>query len=545
VDVIQLLRRVRKVFYQPPTATQRAIASLELPRWRVGTVAASGFVLVDGSVPSSSYVLRAMMTARAYATLNGLAPLVSCSSAWTIANPWIGIYRALGVRHFVGLFPGRLNPLTATLNVFRAWRLFRSVATPDDLLSLHYQGFLVGDLIYDDVLRLGRRYTIASIGCWLFPFLYKTVRTYHFYERLLDRYPVKAAVLSHTCYSTYGVPFKLMLKRGVTVHSGFRIFRSERQRPYLSDVPSSDMLRSIEQQASADLDLVDKELEDRMAPGTFTNDLGSLYAYKGKPWVTEAQLRAELRLDPRYPIVTIMAHCFSDACHYGGWMAYRDLHHWLIDTLRVINDIPGVNWVVKPHPSASLYGESQLVERMFENGALSNVKLLTSDYHAASVAAPSRALVTCIGSCGAEYAHLGVPTILAGQSTYSDCGFTYNAPTREEYYRLLRRAASLPSLSPDQQRRARVYNFFHLVMMNSLHSRLYPATDENVLGDADGRRSERMLQEMSTALQQHSPDDDLYYRRVVRAIVSGEEYAMDAPAEVVRQVRGAALAGSA
>jgi hypothetical protein len=71
-------------------------------------------------------------------------------------------------------------------------------------------------------------------------------------------------------------------------------------------------------------------------------------------------------------------------------------------------------------------------------------------------------------------------------------------------------------------------------MMNSMHSEFYSPTDENMLGDVDGRRSERMLREMYEKLQKHSTDDDLYYARVTRGIRKGREYMMDSPDDIER-----------
>ena len=155
--------------------------------------------------------------------------------------------------------------------------------------------------------------------------------------------------------------------------------------------------------------------------------------------------------------------------------------------------------------------------------------MLQVDYHAVSIAVASHALVTCIGTCGAEYAHLGVPCILAGDNMYSHCGFTYTARSRQEYYDLLANVASLPRLTPEQMLKAKEYNFFRLVMTSSLHSELYPATDENVLGDADGSRSLRMLQELYEKIQKLAPEGDRLYPLMMEVIATDREYILAKP----------------
>src|SRR5206468_1910552 len=284
------------------------------------------------------------------AQVKRLVPLVLCENGSSVGNPWKGIYRALGLRHFIGFQRDRLNPWRIAVTAVRAWRLWRSISSPEALLAASYRGVAIGGLVYDDVLRTGERYTIDRVGWWLFKHLFRAVRTYHYFSRVLDRYPIKAATLSHSCYSLYGIAFRLFLKRGVPVINDVRRFTSFDQYPFVSTMPSPALLEEIAGLPSEELELVDRELELRFLETSFTADLGTLYAYKGRRRITRGQLREELGIDDELPIARIMAHCFADACHCLGWMIYKDPYEWLVDTLRHANAIAGVHWLLKPHP---------------------------------------------------------------------------------------------------------------------------------------------------------------------------------------------------
>ena len=67
--------------------------------------------------------------------------------------------------------------------------------------------------------------------------------------------------------------------------------------------------------------------------------------------------------------------------------------------------------------------------------------------------------MTIRGTVGLELPRLGVPVLTAGTSDYSGRGFTVDADTIEEYERNVRSIASLPRLSPEQMRTARLYAY--------------------------------------------------------------------------------------
>jgi len=70
-----------------------------------------------------------------------------------------------------------------------------------------------------------------------------------------------------------------------------------------------------------------------------------------------------------------------------------------------------------------------------------------------------------MGTAGMEFSCLGIPCILAGESTYSGFGFTVEPQNAAEYEEQLRHIDELPRLSEKQIRAAKIVMAFQYVMM--------------------------------------------------------------------------------
>jgi hypothetical protein len=143
---------------------------------------------------------------------------------------------------------------------------------------------------------------------------------------------------------------------------------------------------------------------------------------------------------------------------------YPDVISWVHDTIRVINEIQEVTWLIKIHPAESkkgaVCGMESLIRRAFpEVDWDKRIIPSKSDILLQDLFPILSGGVTIRGTSGLELAIQGLPVILAGQAHYGGKGFTYEPSSREEYVELLRNASRLGPLSEEQRKLARQYAY--------------------------------------------------------------------------------------
>ena len=185
---------------------------------------------------------------------------------------------------------------------------------------------------------------------------------------------------------------------------------------------------------------------------------------------TEARTREavidEIGLDPAKQTAVIFAHVLWDATLFFGVDLFANYADWLVQTVGAAIECPGVNWVVKAHPSnvfRSAHGDvsgecSELVLLREHFASLpDHVRVLRPETTISSMSLYRMADfgVTVRGTPGLEMACFGRAVFTAGTSAYAGLGFTYDSASPEEYLTRLHEIDRYPPLSEDQIRRAR------------------------------------------------------------------------------------------
>ncbi len=172
-----------------------------------------------------------------------------------------------------------------------------------------------------------------------------------------------------------------------------------------------------------------------------------------------AEARAIMEIDNDWPIVIIMSHCLTDAPHCQINMMFRDYYTWLSKTMEIVNEIKGINWIVKEHPARSYYfGEEDIVKKLC--GKYSNVKLFPEKYSNSVINKVAAAVVTFSGTCGIEMSSEGIPVIVSGTPWYKGLGFTYDAYTEDQYTKILDSVESLSMNSGQVELAKRYYKCY-------------------------------------------------------------------------------------
>ena len=96
------------------------------------------------------------------------------------------------------------------------------------------------------------------------------------------------------------------------------------------------------------------------------------------------------------------------------------------------------------------------------------IKLCPKDLSSYSITKIANSIVTSHGSSAMEYSGFGVPSISAGEASYTKFNINYRAKSLSQYQNFLRKAGILKKPSLSKQHKARAFTFIqNYVLANS------------------------------------------------------------------------------
>ncbi len=466
----------------------------------------AGLILVEGFFADSgnNYVLRTGMLAKAIQSKTQYEPVVLFDKPAFKSISAANKYASFGIKRFIYIRPGISKALSYLQAGFYALKNYISLKNPDDLLKIKHQGILLGDLIYDDLIKLkDHQYTISKIDRVCLKSIFHAFFFYFSYSKIFKKYPVKFLICTHLVYVQYGLFARVGLRNGAkiietndlmvnyldakeyqndTIAVTYHVACKHYFNKLLSNAPNKDAFVAF----------AEENLKERMAGSNKQYD--ARLAYKNKTILTKQALQERLSIPASdKPFVVIFSHVFADAPHCCINMLFRDYYDWLTQTLKHIVKIKAVNWLIKPHPSAKLYGEDGLVESLVESavsGLERNVFVFPKEVSTSNLDQIAEAIVTVSGTAGIEFGCLGVPVILAGSPFYGNYGFTLDPASREEYFCLLDKIPAIPKLSAQQIMEAKVM-YGAYIRSKVLESKIIPAEAlDNIWGYGESAKSD-------------------------------------------------------
>lgn len=389
------------------------------------------------------------------------------------------------------------------------------------LLEFRYDGVRLGDLTYDTYLRETGMGTVEVVDQDILSRLELTVRKFVGFCGLVRARNIVATVQGHTVYSYFGALARAAVHCGAAVYG--RKFASGpltiRRYTDLDDlhnhefrVMRSEFEHAWQRHRAAFCDHARRYIEDRFAGATINGERGNHEAYGAHKQRYDSQsLRGMLGLDPHKPTACIMSHVFPDAPHSFPRMLYHDYYQWLIETLEIVKDIPGVNWLVKPHPDNKHYNAQHCAERAAQKyiERYPHIRLVPDAVNTASLFGILDAIVTVSGTAGLEFSARGIPAILAGESLYSGLGFTHEPRSIAEYAQMLSAVGTLGRLSEEETERALVA--VHMLFMHLRVACAFLPPMPAVFWEQPDL--EQVYVEATAALERTLVEDDPLYRQ--------------------------------
>ncbi len=373
--------------------------------------------------------------------------------------------------------------------LIEAWRIFRTLRSPADILDISIDGIRFGDIVYDNVLILGYA-TIKRIDIKVFAVLYAFHVHRHIIKDIIRRFRPASSVFSHTIGLVSGIYTRYLLHAEIEVINrvGSHQIILQKYRD-ISDVgfyplkPEPRNFRIMHDHASDTvIQLAEAYLDARH--NQRINHIAVEIAFdRGKRlFETHQQFCGHYGLDPGKKNVFVMLHGFNDHphSHFARRMLYQDYFDWFMRTLEVAKLNPRMNWIFKEHPASQFYTTKDAdLDAIFSGIEHPHIRFLnsTADFNALSIRFLANVIVTCLGTAGMEYACLGIPCVLAGESPYSGFGFTMEPGSVAEYENVLRGMEDLSNLDQAQVASAKIVMFFELAMMQDAPYHFCPEYD--------------------------------------------------------------------
>ena len=415
------------------------------------------FVLVDAAYQDPYIVMATMKVADCAARLTGHS-LVVLAAANTSAE----------MTRLIGSFKPRD---VITLRVL-AWHGFATatstvgttarIRSGQQLAALDRWGMPIGEHLYDTLLMrfsqptlerltMKQRLSVAAELCIL-----------EGARRLVDSNPPALAILPDNVYRA-GALFQLLATRRIPMLAGLNLngLAAHYYRPdgcYMEHCRTPH--RSLVSQIATDPELfalAETYLRRRTAGDEAQHDVKRAYD-AGSEVLDRRQLCQIMRFSGDKPIAMIAAHVFTDAPHACEGLLFRDYQDWLLSTCRMLSANPSVDFFVKAHPSAELYGEEGLTQRILTAAGVGGY-CLQVNVNTSSLFQAVDAVITCGGTAGAEFPCFGVPVLLAAGAPYDQLGFVVRARSLAEYSTELARLHEYGRLSDSQIRDAKAALF--------------------------------------------------------------------------------------
>lgn len=167
--------------------------------------------------------------------------------------------------------------------------------------------------------------------------------------------------------------------------------------------------------------------------------------------------------------VVLFTNLTWDSAVIGQGRAFHSLRDWLATTLKIFQERPSDELVIRIHPAeTSLPGKqtreplSEYIYATFGSPLPPNVRLVPPDSDESSYSLMSWCDIGLVftSTTGLELAAAGKPVIVAGTTHYANKGFTIDAESEAHYRDLLIGVLDGAAPGPPNVRRARAYAYY-------------------------------------------------------------------------------------
>ena len=327
--------------------------------------------------------------------------------------------------------------------------------------NLKIKNISIGDLVYDSYYRNGHKYLSPKIDFDLSLILFKTIFRTLIISKYIDKYNIKFIFIG-----THMGPYNSSIALRLGVSKNLKVLEVQENRVKLYtkksinlgslEVLSQNFIKNLKQKIK--IQKINMFLNKRLKNKVTTMHTGNkdiLTSNRGKKLISKNKILNKFNIpyDKIKKIVLIAPHAFSDGCHsHAGYFIFADYYEHYKETLNFISskNYSDILWIVRPHPTSPLYGESGIAENLVKKIKKKNIIICPPNLKTSALINICDNVITGRGTIGLEFACKGKYPITAGNSVYKNFGFSKISNTKNEYFKIISQIIKIPKLNQKQ-----------------------------------------------------------------------------------------------
>ena len=337
-------------------------------------------------------------------------------------------------------------------NLLKMIYLFLTMKSGEDLLHYKDKNIPAGIHIYDEILRRDRLSSIERLTIRQKIYLIMSISFFYAMHDMFDRKNISYVVLPDNTYRD-GLVYEIIKKKVIPSFTGIDInglsmhkYQCSADYEHHCRTPDKSIVNNIVNDPKLNV-RVEKYLNIRTEGKEKQHDVMRAYS-TDKIIIDRAWLIKSYKLDASKPLILVTAHIFCDAPHGYPNMIFKDYEDWLVKTCVRLKNNRNVEFLIKEHPSTSLYKEEGIIEKILDQQGLSD-RLLEKNINTKSLFTSIDALITCGGTSGMEFPCFGVPVLLGAKPPYSSFSYVVSPDSEAEYYKEIDNIHKYEKLEPE------------------------------------------------------------------------------------------------
>lgn len=346
------------------------------------------------------------------------------------------------------------------------------ISTIDDIYNFKYSGIHVGDLIYDQILRVGEwKATVNKIDSFVLSELQKAIYIIESLKYLKSKYNIRKTSFSHNV-GYGGIIMRFFAQNGIESYIGIigsgpiRKFKKMEynRNPWTADASFEYFQKLISNKKQKNIIKLSKDYINKRFNGELNYlDAKKAFDKKSRFYNDKKLFNKKNQLDVNKKNIFIMLHAFTDYPNIYNTL-YKDYFKWYEDTLENILEIDNVNWIIKEHPTAEFYPTNDINIKNYTLSKInekSNIIFLSSSssFNTKSLIYIADTILTVGGTASLEFSTFGIPSIICSRNYFSEFGFAYVMKSKKEYHKMLKNIEFLKTLNEEQKNIASIIYF--------------------------------------------------------------------------------------
>ena len=377
------------------------------------------------------------------------------------------IFRSFNIKNFIYL--KKRNFFYRLIDFKNSIEIISRFKNIEQFLKLKSGNIFLGKIVYDHYLRHTGHCSTDTFNFKIYYLLSKSLGCDLRFKKILKQNKFKYGVQSEQQFIPGAISFQNCLGKNIKIFSRNKGPNLVTITKFFNKAEIFTPVDKIDYKYYMYFFKKYKKIASKIGAKIISNRIKGKDNFSQKSWGITSSTNKKIsfhRLKKIYnwndnkPVVCIFGHLFIDGNYSEGRRLHKDNLTWLKSTLEIIKNIKNVNWIVKPHPLEKEYlhtSTTTIEEVMPFEKKYKHIRFADNRISNFSLTKNIIATVSSHGTVSLEYASLGIPSVVCGQTKYTKLGFLREAKTINEYKKLLKNIYKIKRLTKYQIEKANVW----------------------------------------------------------------------------------------